>query len=403
MTRQNDESPRGSAKSQGAETLQSSEACPNPETGPGAGGYFRIEASCPSSKARAGVINTAHGAIPTPMFMPVGTRGSVKAVGPDDLRAMGAKIVLANTYHLALRPGLEIIQGLGGLHKMIGWDGPVITDSGGYQVFSLATLTKIDQTGVRLKSTYDGSEISLTPELAVELQEGFGSDILMCLDECLPWPSERSRVEKSLALTMSWAERCKTAWTGRGALFGIVQGGFFQDLRVKAAEAVKALDLPGQAVGGLALGEPLEERLMAIEASRSGLDPMKPMYLMGLGKPRDLMEGVRLGADLFDCVMPTRNARNGQLFTRAGVINILNARYKADPAPLDENCGCLACQTFSRGYLRHLHQNREPLFLRLASVHNLTYYLDLMRGARKALLEGRFMCYYKEFMGQIEP
>jgi queuine tRNA-ribosyltransferase len=365
------------------------------------GGFFRIEARCPDTMARAGVIKTGHGEIPTPTFMPVGTRGPVKAVGPDDLRAAGAKITLANTYHLSLRPGLEVIEALGGLHKMIGWDGPIITDSGGFQVFSLSDLAKIDPEGVSFRSTYDGSPHRLTPARAVELQEGFGSDILMCLDECVKWPSDRGTVERSLELTMDWARKSKAAWSGKGALFGIVQGGFYPDLRLRAAQAVRELDLPGQAVGGLALGEPLEERLLAIETARPGLDPLKPMYLMGLGTPRDLLEGVRRGADLFDCVMPTRNARNGQLFTSTGKINILNARHKSDPAPLDESCRCPACRNFSRGYLRHLHQNREPLFLRLASVHNLTYYLDLLAGARNALMEGRFACYYKEFADRL--
>jgi queuine tRNA-ribosyltransferase len=334
------------------------------------------------------------------MFMPVGTRGSVKAVGPDDLLAVGAAIVLANTYHLALRPGPETISALGGLHRLMGWAGPIITDSGGYQVFSLSGLTRLGPEGARLRSCYDGSPLFLTPELAVELQEGFGSDILMCLDECVPYPADLQRAESSLELTLHWAERSKAAWSGRGALFGIVQGGFHPHLRRRAAEAVRQLDLPGQAVGGLALGEPLEERLAAIETAAGALDPDKPLYLMGLGTPRDLMEGVLRGADLFDCVIPTRNARNGQLFTSAGRLNILNARFKGDPAPPDESCLCPTCRRFSRGYLRHLHQNHEPLYLRLATVHNLAYYLGLMRGARKALMEGRFMCYYKEFMDQ---
>jgi queuine tRNA-ribosyltransferase len=334
------------------------------------------------------------------MFMPVGTRASVKAVAPDDLAALGAEIVLANTYHLMLRPGPEIIKALGGLHRFMGWPGPIITDSGGYQVFSLSAMRKLTDDGVGFKSTYDGSSIFLTPEKAVELQEGFGVDILMCLDECTTYPASREETEKSLNLTLNWAKRSKKAWQGPGALFGIAQGGFYPDLRRQAAEAIKELDFPGQAVGGLALGEPLAERLTAIESAVSALDSQKPVYLMGLGTPLDLMEGIKRGADLFDCVMPTRNARNGQLFTRGGKINVLNARYKAETTPPDDQCGCYTCQNFSLAYLRHLHQNREPLYLRLATIHNLRYYLDLMREARNALINGTFMCYYNQFMSQ---
>ncbi|MDR1546504.1 MAG: tRNA guanosine(34) transglycosylase Tgt [Deltaproteobacteria bacterium] len=364
--------------------------------------FFAILAADPVHPARAGLIRTARGSVPTPTFMPVGTRGSVKAVGPDDLKAAGASLVLANTYHLMLRPGPELIASLGGLGAFMGWPGPTLTDSGGYQIFSLSALRKLSPEGVLFRSTYDGAKVLLTPERAVEIQQTFGVDVMMCLDECTPYPADRRQVEESMRLTLDWARRCRRAWTGPGALFGISQGGFLPELRRRSAEETTALDFPGQAVGGLALGEPLEERLAAIEAAREGLDPRKPMYLMGLGTPVDLMEGVKRGADLFDCVMPTRNARNGQLFTRFGKINILNARYKSDPAPVDERCGCLTCRRFSRAYLRHLHQNREPLFLRLASLHNLTYYLELLAGARDALLKGTFAWYYAEFFGQIE-
>ncbi|MDR1308877.1 MAG: tRNA guanosine(34) transglycosylase Tgt [Deltaproteobacteria bacterium] len=360
--------------------------------------FFHIEASDPGSQARAGRITTRHGAIPTPIFMPVGTRGSVKAVGPDDLAALGAQIVLANTYHLMLRPGPDVLSRLGGLHAFMGWTGPIITDSGGYQVFSLSALRELTPDGVAFRSSYDGSRVFLGPERAVEIQALFGVDVMMCLDECTAFPASRAEAERSMGLTLDWARRCRRAWDGGpGALFGISQGGFYPDLRKKSAEDIAALDFPGQAVGGLALGEPLAQTHEAIEAAREGLDPLKPMYLMGMGRPADLIEGIRRGADMFDCVMPTRNARNGQLFTRRGKINILNSRYRDDPRPPDQDCGCLACRGFSRAYLRHLHQNREPLFLRLASVHNLHYYLDLVAGARESLLKGRFSCYYKEF------
>jgi queuine tRNA-ribosyltransferase len=239
--------------------------------------------------------------------------------------------------------------------------------------------------------------VFLSPEDAVSAQERFGADIFMCLDECTPFPASKEQAQKSMELTYRWAKRSRQAWLGDGALFGIAQGGFYPELRRLAAEQINDLDFPGQAVGGLALGETVQQRHEAIEAAREGLDPNKPMYLMGLGTPSDILEGIKRGADLFDCVMPTRNARNGQLFTRFGKINILNSRFKADSAPLDEGCQCLTCRNFSRGYLRHLHQNREPLFLRLASIHNLYYYIELVQGAREALLNSSFSCYYKEF------
>ncbi|MDR0354917.1 MAG: tRNA guanosine(34) transglycosylase Tgt, partial [Deltaproteobacteria bacterium] len=289
--------------------------------------FFAIEARDPESRARTGVIKTAHGDIPTPMFMPVGTRGSVKAIAPDDLLSVGAKIVLANTYHLLLRPGPELMASLGGLHKFMGWNGPIITDSGGYQIFSLSGLRKLTPEGVRFQSAYDGSKFFLTPEEVVQIQIGFGVDILMCLDECTTYPASREEAEKSMELTHDWARRCRIEWAAQkeslsarpnrfadgpmgpalalGALFGIVQGGFYPNLRRRSAEFIDSLDFPGQAVGGLALGEPQEERLTAIETAAEALDEKKPLYLMGLGTPEDLMEGIKRGADLFDCVMPT--------------------------------------------------------------------------------------------------
>lgn len=361
---------------------------------------YTVEAADPDSQARAGLIATAHGRIPTPIFMPVGTRGSVKAIAPDDLEAIGAKIVLANTYHLMLRPGQELIKNLGGLHRFMGWPGPILTDSGGFQVFSLSALRRISEEGVSFRSPYDGQKSFFSPERAIEVQTALGVDIMMCLDECTAYPATREEAEVSMELTLRWAKRCREAWnqeTGQAALFGIVQGGFYPDLKKRSAEVLAEMDFPGYAVGGLALGEPLEDRLEAIELARAVLPKEKPMYLMGLGTPVDIIESVKRGADMFDCVLPTRNARNGQLFTRFGRLVIRNARYRDDPRPLDEGCGCYTCRNFSRAYLRHLFQNGEPLALRLATWHNLYYYLSLVRGAREALLNGSFSSYYKEF------
>ena len=361
---------------------------------------FTIEARDGQSLARAGTIKTAHGLIPTPIFMPVGTRGTVKAVAPDDLERLGARIILGNTYHLMLRPGEELVAEMGGLHKFMGWSGPILTDSGGFQVFSLSKLRKMTEEGVTFQSPYDGSRAFLSPERSIEVQSRLGVDIMMCLDECTGYPASREEAQKSMDLTHRWARRCKAAWEknpGDRVLFGISQGSFYPDLRRRSAEEIAQLDLPGQAVGGLALGEPMPDRLTALEAAREALDEAKPMYLMGLGLPEDIIEGILRGADMFDCVIPTRNGRNGQLFTRLGKLGIKNARFRNDPRPLDEKCSCYTCRTFSRAYLRHLFQNSEPLAMRLSAVHNLQYYLDLVRGAREALLNGSFSGYYAEF------
>lgn len=366
---------------------------------------FEIKAKAPASLARAGTITTAHGQIPTPIFMPVGTRGTVKAVAPDDLTALGARIVLANTYHLMLRPGEGLIARLGGLHRFMGWPGPILTDSGGFQVFSLSKLRKMTDEGVTFQSPYDGSRSFFSPERSIEVQTALGVDIMMCLDECTGYPATREEAEKSMELTHRWARRCREAWAASEtdqALFGISQGSFFPDLRKRSAAEISELDFPGQAVGGLALGEPLEDRLEALEAAREAIDERKPMYLMGVGTPVDIIEGIKRGADMFDCVLPTRNARNGQFFTRLGRLVIRNARYREDGRPPDEACGCYTCRTFSRAYLRHLFQNDEPLAMRLASVHNLHYYLDLVGGAREALLNGSFSGYYTEFYDALD-
>ncbi|MDR1086451.1 MAG: tRNA guanosine(34) transglycosylase Tgt [Deltaproteobacteria bacterium] len=364
--------------------------------------FYSIEKTDSHSQARAGILNTAHGRVLTPTFMAVGTQGAVKAVGPDDLKAVGSQIILSNTYHLYLRPGPEIIRLFGGLHRFMGWSGPILTDSGGYQVFSLSAIRKLTPEGVTFKSPYDGSQAFISPEKAVEIQNALGVDIMMCLDECTPYPATLAETEKSLNLTLDWARRCRETWDpGSGqALFGIVQGGFYPELRARAAEEIASLDFPGHALGGLALGEPAQERLLAVETARGKLPAEKPLYLMGLGTPEDLIQGVLRGADLFDCVIPTRNARNGQLITRRGRLNILNSRYKTDQNPPDPDCGCLACRSFSRSYLRHLHQNRDPLYLRLASVHNLYYYLELLAGLRQAILSGKTENYVRTFYAQ---
>jgi queuine tRNA-ribosyltransferase len=282
----------------------------------------------------------------------------------------------------------------------MGWPGPILTDSGGFQVFSLSKLRKMTDEGITFQSPYDGSRSFFSPERSIEVQTALGVDIMMCLDECTGYPATREETEKSMALTHKWAARCKEAWLKNEtdqALFGISQGSFYPDLRRESAGAISALDFPGQAVGGLALGEPLEERLAAIEAARENISPNKPMYLMGVGTPIDIIEGIKRGADMFDCVLPTRNARNAQFFTRLGRMNIKNAKFREDQRPPDERCGCYTCRTFSRAYLRHLFQNDEPLGMRLASLHNLQYYLDLVKGAREALLNGAFSGYYTEF------
>jgi queuine tRNA-ribosyltransferase len=365
---------------------------------------YRVLARDPDTRARAGVLTTLHGDIPTPCFMPVGTQGTVKAVGPDDLKEVGASMILANTYHLLIRPGPDIVKRLGGLHGFMSWNGPILTDSGGYQVFSLASLRKIGQEGVVFKSHLDGTEISLTPEKAIAVQETLGPDIMMAFDECTPYPSRRRETAASAELTLNWAHRCLEAQNPdhSPALFGIIQGGMYPDLRRRSAEDVSALDFPGLAIGGLAVGEEPEVRLDMIDAAAEVIPSEKPLYLMGLGAPVDLVEGVARGADMFDCVMPTRNARNGQLFTTSGRLVIKNARYKDDPRPVEEGCGCYTCRTFSRGYLRHLFIARELLAYRLNSIHNLYYYLALLGKAREALLSGKFTQFYADFYDSRE-
>jgi queuine tRNA-ribosyltransferase len=350
---------------------------------------FRVEDR--DGRARAGLLTTAHGAVETPAFMPVGTAAAVKAVLHRDLRELGAQILLANTYHLLLRPGPELVRELGGLHGFTGWRGPFLTDSGGYQVFSLAKLRRIDDEGVRFQSHLDGSPHLVTPERSIEVQMDLGADVIMAFDECPPGAAPREVVEAATARTSRWAERSRAAHRRADQwLFGIVQGGVHLDLRERSAREIMALGFPGHAVGGVSVGEPKEERARILEHLDPILPEAKPRYLMGVGTPEDLWEGVARGIDMFDCVLPTRNARNGQLFTRRGKLSIRNARFKEDPRPPDEACVCLTCRTASRAYLRHLHLAGEMAAATLCSIHNLAFYLDTMRSIRQSIRLCRF-------------
>jgi queuine tRNA-ribosyltransferase len=352
---------------------------------------FTLQHQEAHSGARLGLIRTAHGEIRTPVFMPVGTQGTVKALTPEDLVSLEVQVILANTYHLYLRPGHDRIRRLGGLHGFMHWDRPILTDSGGYQVFSLGALRKITPAGVSFQSHLDGSRHFLTPELALEIQTALGSDMAMCLDECPPYPATYEYVRSSLELTRQWAERCRQARGEHGpALFGIVQGGVFPDLRRAGAEALMEIGFDGYALGGLSVGEPPAERLETIARSLPLLPADRPRYLMGLGTPEDLVEGVERGADMFDCVLPTRNARNGMLFTRQGAVIIKNAAYAEDPGPIDPECGCYTCRHYSRAYLRHLYLAKELLSYRLHTWHNLYYFMELMQEIRQAVVRDRF-------------
>ena len=348
--------------------------------------------------ARTGRMATAHGDVATPAFMPVGTGGAVKAVTPEELVRCGASIVLGNTYHLYLRPGHETVRELGGLHRFMHWSGPILTDSGGFQVFSMADLRDLDDEGVRFRSHLDGSSHLLTPELSMEIQSALGSDVAMVLDECPAWPATREAVERVVARTTLWARRCRAAYDGPGVAFGIVQGGTFPDLRRRSAEELLELDFSGYAIGGLSVGEPDQRTFEVVGTTAELLPASRPRYLLGMGRPRDLVEAVARGVDLFDCVMPTRNARNGNLFTSAGRVNIKRAEFREDPRPLDESCRCEACSNYSRAYLRHLYLSGEILAARLHTIHNLTYYLDLMERMRSAIAGGRFEAFRREFL-----
>ncbi len=362
---------------------------------------FEVEAKSTESHARAGVIQTAHGGIETPVFMPVGTLGSVKSLSPEDLIAAGAQIILGNTYHLYLRPGCDVISRFAGLHRFMNWDKPILTDSGGFQVFSLAQLAKISEEGVTFQSHIDGSKHLLSPEKAVDIQNCLGTDIMMCLDQCIQYPATREQCQAALEITTTWAKRCKQSWlqTGNGhrALFGIVQGGMFPDLRQRSAEELAAVDFSGFALGGLSVGEPVEVMLEVAAYTLPLLPSASPRYIMGVGTPENLIELVARGADMFDCVLPTRNARNGQMFTRSGTINISNSRYREDTEPLEESCTCYTCRNYTRAYLRHLYLSRELLAYRLNSIHNVYYFTSFMQRMRRAILADQFESFRKDF------
>ena len=363
---------------------------------------FRLEKQ--SGKARAGYINTAHGRIETPIFMPVGTVATVKAMSPLELREINAQIILSNTYHCYLRPGHELIQRAGGLHGFMNWDRPILTDSGGFQVMSLAGLRKITSDGVKFQSHIDGSYHFFTPEKVIDIQNALGADIIMSFDECPPFSADRKYIEKSLERTLSWAERGKLAHknTDQQALFGIVQGGVYNDLRRLCAEKLIELDFPGYSIGGLAVGEPIEEMYRMTEYLDEILPRDKPRYLMGVGTPANILQNIANGVDMFDCAMPTRNARKGSIFTWQGKMIIKAGRYKDDLRPIDENCECYACRNFTRAYIRHLISMEEILGMRLTTIHSLHFYLDLTAKIREAILEDRFIEFYKKYISVLD-
>jgi queuine tRNA-ribosyltransferase len=360
---------------------------------------FELQAT--SGQARAGVIHTQHGIIETPIFMPVGTRASVKAVSQTELEAMGAQIILGNTYHLYLRPGHELIEALGGLHKFMSWPHPILTDSGGYQVFSLASMNKVSEEGVRFQSHIDGSYHMLSPEKSMEIQRSLGSDIVMNFDECPALPASRDRLRESMELTLRWAKRCRDyQLKPHQALFGIVQGGLELDLRLECLERLEAMGFEGLAIGGLSVGEKNEQMVELLNSFAPKMPANKPRYLMGVGKPMDILNAIKAGVDQFDCVLPTRNARNGQFLTSNGALNIKKQRFIKDELPPDPNCACPVCTRYSRAYIRHLFNVGEYLAGQLISQHNLYFYLNMVRSARQAIFEDKFDDYYNSFYNQ---
>ena len=361
---------------------------------------FRVIAEDSATGARAGELETPHGVIGTPVFMPVGTQATVKTLAPSDLHEMGARIILANAYHLYLRPGREVIREAGGLHRFMSWDGAILTDSGGFQIWSISTLNRVTDDGLEFRSHLDGSKHFMSPEENVRIQRDIGADIIMALDECVSYPADRAYAERSARLTMDWARRALDEWRAdrRGqALFGIVQGATYEDLRRSSARALVDMDFPGYAIGGLAVGEPKTAMRDMVDVVVSELPGDRPRYFMGQGFPEDIVGSVAQGVDMFDCVMPTRNARKGTVFTSLGKIVVKNAEFARDERPLDPACSCYTCRNFSRSYLRHLFNAQESLAGRLASLHNLTYYLTTMREMRSAILEGRFAEWRKAF------
>lgn len=355
--------------------------------------------TCKQSGARLGIVHTPHGSFETPMFMPVGTLATVKTMSPEDLKDMGAKIILSNTYHLWLRPGSDIIKEAGGLHKFMNWDRPILTDSGGFQVFSLSDLRKISEEGVEFRNHLSGEKLFLTPEKSMQVQNDLGPDIMMAFDECPPYPAEYDYMKASVERTSRWAERCLKAHArpDEQGLFGIIQGGEYEDLRKQSAEDLVSLDFPGYAIGGLSVGEPKDVMNRALEYTTPLLPADKPRYLMGVGSPDSLIDGSIRGIDMFDCVLPTRIARNGTLMTSSGRLVVRNAKYARDFRPLDENCNCHVCQNYSRAYIRHLVKCDETFGFRLTTYHNLHFLLKLMENVRQAIREDRLLDYREEF------
>jgi len=360
---------------------------------------FQLVNRCPNSAARRGRMSTAHGTVDTPMFMPVGTQATVKTLTPEELYEIGTGFILANTYHLNLRPGPEIVRKAGGLHRFMNYDRPILTDSGGFQVFSLAKLRRITEDGVEFSSHIDGSTHFISPETAVEIQQSLGADVIMCFDECIPYPSSYEYAEKALERTSRWARRCKEFHQREDqALFGIVQGGVYEDLRLRSAREIVDIDFPGYAIGGLSVGEPKEVMYGTIELLEVHLPADKPRYLMGVGEPEDLVEGVSRGIDMFDCVLPTRLARHGTAYTATGKLVIRNARYAEDFEPLDRECDCRVCRQYSRAYLRHLIKSGEVLGLRLLSYHNVYFLVKLMKNIRESLENNSFWVFRRDFL-----
>jgi len=360
--------------------------------------FMQFDVSATDGKARRGELIFPRGRVQTPAFMPVGTYGTVKGMLPRDIKEIGAEIILGNTFHLMLRPGTEVIKEHGDLHDFTQWQGPILTDSGGFQVFSLGDMRKITEEGVRFKSPIDGSPVFIDPETSIQVQRDLGSDVVMIFDECTPYPATEEQADKSMQLSLRWAERSKNAHADNpSALFGIVQGGMYENLRDKSLAGLEDIGFDGYAIGGLSVGEPKEDMVRILDHLADKMPADKPRYLMGVGKPADLVEGVRRGIDMFDCVMPTRNARNGHLFTSTGVIKIRNAVHRHDTGPLDPECDCYTCNNFSRGYLHHLEKCGEMLGAQLNTIHNLRYYQTLMVGLREAIAKGRLDAFADEF------
>ena len=363
---------------------------------------YELIKQCPHTGARAGRIHTPHGSFDTPIFMPVGTQASVKTLAPEELKEMGAGIILSNNYHLFLRPGSKLVKEAGGLHKFMNWDRAILTDSGGFQVFSLGDLRKISEEGVTFRSHIDGSKKFLSPEIATQSQMDLGADIIMAFDECVPYPADFKYTRESMELTLRWAQRCKDTMTNPNqGLFGIVQGGMYKDLRIECANRLVDMDFPGYAVGGLSVGEPKELMYEMLDITLEHLPQNKARYLMGVGTPDCLVEGVMRGIDMFDCVYPTRVARNGTAMTWNGRLVIKNAQYEHDFHPIDEHCNCYTCRNYSRAYIRHLVRVNEIFGLRLLTIHNLHFLIDFMRQMRQSIMEDRFPEFYRKFTANL--